>query len=348
MSVFDPKNPYAARDDAALLTELNDLSRRHLTGCAPYKSVWPEWREARDLAELPFLHAGVFKYVRFRTESPDIKHERTLKSSATTSGKSSMITLDRESSELQSASTLAILRDFVGPGLRPLLVLDSSKSLLARGEVSARVAAALSLKPLATEIHFLLEDASNADSMRWEVLEGQLKAHDDLLVYGFTWILWLAWLQAKRPAAIAALLKGKRIAFVHSGGWKKLEALKVERQEFDQALLKDLDPRSRVVDYYGLVEQVGIIYPLCEAGFRHVPRWAEVIVRDPWTLQPLTGEDGQLQLLNTLARGAPYHSVLTEDVGRAVAGDCPCGRKGRRFLLQGRVPKSEVRGCANV
>ena len=348
MSVFDPEHPYAARDDAALLTELNELSRRHLAGCAPYKSVWPEWHAAKDLAGLPFLHAGVFKYVRFRTEAPDIKHERTLKSSATTSGKSSMISLDRESSELQSASTLAILRDFVGSGLRPLLVLDSSKSLLARGEVSARVAAALSLKPLATEIHFLLDDAAEAESMRWEVLEGLLKAHDDLLVYGFTWILWLAWLKAKRPENIAKLLKGKRIAFVHSGGWKKLEALKVERQEFDQALLKDLDPRSKVVDYYGLVEQVGIIYPLCEAGYRHVPRWAEVIVRDPWTLQPLSDADGQLQLLNTLARGAPYHSVLTEDVGRVVAGDCSCGRKGRRFLLQGRVPKSEVRGCANV
>ena len=346
--MFDPEHPYAARDDAALLAELNDLSRRHLLGCAPYRSVWPEWQAAKNLAELPFLHAGVFKYVRFRTEAPDIKHERTLKSSATTSGKSSMITLDRESSELQSASTLAILRDFVGPEQRPLLVLDSSKSLLARGEVSARVAAALSLKPLATEIHFLLEDAADAESMRWEVLEGQLKAHEDFLVYGFTWILWLAWLQAKRPESITRLLKGKRIAFVHSGGWKKLEALKVERQEFDAALLKDLAPGSRVVDYYGLVEQVGIIYPLCEAGFRHVPGWAEVIARDPWTLQPLAGEDGQLQLLNTLARGAPYHSVLTEDVGRVVEGDCPCGRKGRRFLLQGRVPKSEVRGCANV
>ncbi|HEV2212299.1 MAG TPA: hypothetical protein VGS99_03025 [Gammaproteobacteria bacterium] len=348
MSVFDPMQPYAARDEAALLTELKALSRRHLEGCEPYRRVWPAWQDAETLAELPFLHAGVFKYVRFRTEAPDIKHERTLKSSATTSGKSSMITLDRESSELQSASTLAILRDFVGSGQRPLLVLDSSKSLLARGEVSARVAAALSLKPLATEIHFLLEDAANADSMRWEVLETQLKAHDDFLVYGFTWILWLAWVQAKRPASITRLLKGKRIAFVHSGGWKKLEAIKMERATFDGALLAGLDPQSKVVDYYGLVEQVGIIYPLCETGFRHVPRWAEVIARDPWTFKPLVGEDGQLQLLNTLARGAPYHSVLTEDVGRVIEGDCPCGRKGRRFLLQGRVPKSEVRGCANV
>ena len=103
-----------------------------------------------------------------------------------------------------------------------------------------------------------------------------------------------------------------------------------------------------MVDYYGLVEQVGIVYPLCSAGFRHAPAWADVLVRDSWTLTPLADGPGQLQLLNLLARGAPYHSVLTEDLGRLVPGDCPCGRATRRFDLIGRVPQAEVRGCANV
>ena len=35
-----------------------------------------------------------------------------------------------------------------------------------------------------------------------------------------------------------------------------------------------------------------------------MPVWAEVLVRDPWTLQSLVGETGQLQLMNTLARSA--------------------------------------------
>ena len=52
--------------------------------------------------------------------------------------------------------------------------------------------------------------------------------------------------------------------------------------------------------------------------------------------------------LERLARGAPYFSVLTEDLGRIVPGDCACGRSGRRFELLGRVPKAEIRGCANV
>jgi len=76
--------------------------------------------------------------------------------------------------------------------------------------------------------------------------------------------------------------------------------------------------------------------------------WADIVVRDPISLAPLEGEPGLLQLLNVLAVGAPYHSVLTEDTGRVVPGACPCGRSGKRFELLGRLPKAEVRGCANV
>ena len=222
------------------------------------------------------------------------------------------------------------------------------RSLLARGEVSARIAAALSLRPLASEIHFLLDDANDHNSMKWELLADQLRKNDEILVYGFTWILWLAWGVAEMPDEVRELLQGKRIHFVHSGGWKKLENIQVNHQTFDERLLQGLHPDSRVIDFYGLVEQVGIIYPLCEKGYRHVPVWADVLVRDPWTLESLIGESGQLQLLNTLARGAPYHSVYTEDLGRIVPGDCPCGRSGKRFELLGRVPKAEVRGCSNA
>jgi hypothetical protein len=192
-----------------------------------------------------------------------------------------------------------------------------------------------------------LGDAADPASMNWDLVAELAGQHGDLLVYGFTWILWLAW-AASMPDEVAERLAGKRIAFVHSGGWKKLEDRKVDRAQFDGALLNGLADESRVVDYYGLVEQVGVIYPLCEAGFRHVPVWAQVIVRDPHSHDGLVGGEGQLQLLNTLARGAPYFSVLTEDLGRIVEGPCDCGRSGPRFELIGRIPKAEVRGCANV
>jgi hypothetical protein len=349
MSRLLEQAPYGRRDDALFLSEANALTQHHLAGCAAYARVWPGWQPAASVEGLPFLHVGVFKHVEFTTVGSGIRHERILKSSATTGGSSSRIALDAQSSQMQSRSAAAILRDFLGAAPRPLLVLDSSKSLLQRGEVSARVAAALSLRPLASDISFLLDAPEDPASLSWPRLQCALEKHDDLLVYGFTWMLWLAWGAPEKPEPIRQLLAGKRIHFVHSGGWKKLEAARVSRQQFDGALLQHLAAGSRVLDFYGLVEQAGVIYPLCEEGRRHVPVWADVIVRDPLTLKVLSdGEAGLLQLVNTLAWGAPYHSVLTEDLGRLVPGPCPCGRSGRRFELLGRLPQAEARGCANV
>lgn len=342
------RTPYGPRDEEAFLAEMNRLTEHHLAGCNEYARVWPDWQPAMAVEQLPYLHVGTFKWINFRTGGTHIKHERTLLSSATTSGTPSRIALDEKSSELQARSSLTILSDFVGASARPLLIIDSARSLRMRGEVSARIAAAMSLRPLASDIYFLLTAPEDPSSMKWDLLDRLLDEHDELLVYGFTWILHSAWGAASIPAGIRDKLAGKTICFVHSGGWKKLEAARVTREAFDERLLSGLSAESRVVDFYGLVEQVGVVYPLCEHGFRHTPVWADVIVRDPLELVSLEGEPGQLQLMNVLASGAPYHNVLTEDMGRIVPGACPCGRSGKRFELLGRLPKSEVRGCANV
>ncbi len=339
--------PYGAREDGRLLAELNALTAHHRAGCPAYAQIAAEG-PAERIEELPLLHVSAFKHVDLRTEAEDIRHQRTLLSSATSTGVSSRIAMDARSSALQNRSVVSILADFVGDNRRPLLILDSSRSLRSRGQLSARIAAAMGLQPLSSELRLLLGDAGDATSMKWDVVLDVLKGHDELLVFGFTWILWLAWARADIPQPVHDALAGKTIHFVHSGGWKKLEEARVDRPTFDSALLAGLADGSRVVDYYGLVEQVGIIYPLCEHGSRHVPVWADVVVRDPWNHESMADGVGQLQLLNALALGAPYHSVLTEDMGRLLPGPCPCGRSGRRFELQGRIPRAEVRGCANV
>ena len=349
MSFLLKQPPYGPRDDNLFLQEANELTRHHLAGCPAYAKIWPRWSPAGAVDDLPYLHVGVFKHVEFRTDGPGLRHERTLKSSSTSGQAASRILLDTKSSALQSASTTAILKNFLGSQLRPLLVLDSSRSLQARGEISARIAAALSLRSLASDITFLLDDADQPASLNWTRLQVALEKNTDVLVYGFTWMTWLAWGAQDKPEAIQRLLRGRRMHFVHSGGWKKLEKLKVSRADFDAVLMADIDPASRVVDFYGLVEQVGMVYPLCEAGSRHVPVWGDVLVRDPLTLNSLRdGTPGLLQLINTLAWGSPYHSVLTEDLGQLLPGPCPCGRSGHRFELLGRLPKAEARGCANV
>ncbi len=342
-------SPYAARNESAFLREMNELSHHHLAGCELYRHAWPDWDGAKDLASLPYLHVGVFKHAEFRTQADGIRFERTLRSSSTTGSSASQIYLDSKSSALQAASSSAILEDFIGAEKRPLLIVDSSRSLIDRSGVSARIAAAMSLRPLASDMVFLLGDGNDPSTMVWDRLRCTLEKHDTVIVYGFTWILWLAWGNANKPPDIEELLAEKTIFFVHSGGWKKLDAIKVGRAQFDTALLHSLSDDSRVIDYYGLVEQVGMVYPLCRCGARHVPAWGAVLVRDPWTLEVLPdGEVGMLQLMNTLAWGAPYHNVLTEDLGRVVPGQCSEGRNGTRFELVGRIPKSEIRGCANV
>ncbi|HEU5401950.1 MAG TPA: hypothetical protein VFU86_11365 [Terriglobales bacterium] len=348
MSALLERSPYGERDESAFLSELRALTEHHLGSCAEYSRIWPRWKRSNEVADFPFLHVGTFKSVPFVTSGSGLKHQRVLKSSATSSGISSQIMLDQHSVELQSRSSNAILSDFLGTERRPLVVLDSVAGLRSGAEISARTAAALSLKPLSSDIVFLLKDSSDPASARWDQLLRLLENNDSLLIYGFTFILWSAWAAAEMPDDLRTALRGKRIDFVHSGGWKKLEYLSVSRKEFDLALTRDLDPRSGVLDFYGLVEQVGVVYPLCSAGSRHVPIWADVLVRDPWTMAPMFDSEGQLQLVNLLAWGAPYHNVLTEDLGRIIPGECTCGRKGKRFEFTRRMPKAEMRGCANV
>lgn len=348
MSSLLNEPPFSDRADEVLLREMQELTEWHLAGCPAYRAMWPDFSAPNSLAELPFVHVGVFKHIPLQTNGEGITHQRVLKSSST-SGVSSRIPLDTRSGELQARASVAVLEDLVGKDKRPLLVTDSAKSLMQRGEVSARVTAAMSLRPLSTEMHFLMASADNPASLDWALVESLCAKSPRLLVYGFTWILWKGWVDATIPDSAKAALSKTQIHFVHSGGWKKLETLKVDRETFDGRLLGLVAEGSRVVDFYGLVEQVGMIYPLCEAGFRHMPRWGAAMARDPWTLEPLAaGKEGMLQLMNPLAYGAPYHSVLTEDMGCVLEGDCPCGRLGQRFQLLGRMPKAEVRGCANV
>lgn len=340
--------PYSRRNNDEFLEAMRHLTEYHLSGCAAYGKIWPHYAGAGSADELPFLHVGIFKRLSLRTLSGRHSYERTLLSSSTSGSQPSQIPLDNVSSILQSRSSLAILKDFVGDTKRPLVVIDSAKSLRQRGMISARTAAAMSLRPLATSIDFLLQDAGDPGSMQWDRLSELLDTSESLLVYGFTSALWLAWADGAMPGSVQQKLYGKQIHFVHSGGWKKLEARKIHPAQFNAALTEGLRPTSRVVDYYGLVEQVGVIYPECEYGARHVPRWADIVIRDPFTLESLAGTPGQIQLMNVLAHGAPYHSVLTEDMGRLIAGDCSCGRQGKRFELLGRMPQAELRGCANV
>jgi hypothetical protein len=125
----------------------------------------------------------------------------------------------------------------------------------------------------------------------------------------------------------------------------------VEKSVFNEGLAKVFGcSPNRVVDFYGMVESVGVIFPDCAEGNKHAPAFGEVIVRNLLTLDPVApGEQGVVQVCSVLPTSFPGHLLLTEDLARVIAYDgCACGRRGISFRFAGRVPKAEVRGCGNL
>jgi phenylacetate-coenzyme A ligase PaaK-like adenylate-forming protein len=138
---------------------------------------------------------------------------------------------------------------------------------------------------------------------------------------------------------------------LHSGGWKRLQDQAVEKTVFNQQLARVFGcSPDRIVDFYGMVESVGVIYPDCPEGNKHAPGFGDVIVRNPLTLEPVEeGETGIIQVCSVLPTSFPGNLLFTEDVAKVIAYDgCPCGRRGISFRFVGRIPKAELRGCGNI
>jgi len=108
--------------------------------------------------------------------------------------------------------------------------------------------------------------------------------------------------------------------------------------------------RTRVVNFYGLVGQVGSLFLEGDAGLLYPPAFADVIIRDPLTLAPApTGTPGVIQCLSALPTSYPGHSILTEDLGviERVDGG-PGDRHGNALRVLGRLPRAELRGCSDT
>jgi len=66
-----------------------------------------------------------------------------------------------------------------------------------------------------------------------------------------------------------------------------------------------------------MVENVGVVYPDCERGNKHVPAFAEVVVRNPLTLEPVAvGQRGLVQVCSVLPTSFPRVSSADRGYGR--------------------------------
>jgi hypothetical protein len=318
-----------------------------------YVEHWPvKLCHASTISELPYLPAGVFKADPpvVLVEPDEVKH--TLRSSATSGQIPSCIALDFATARRISRSVVAIIRNFIGCARRPYLIIDLPENLRAQTNLTARGAAIQALRSFATETLCCLRPGEGKDSSLdlEKLLDFAQKWKDaDILVYGFTFKIWTCLVEPLQAREITLGLPNVHV--LHSGGWKRLEDQSVSKDAFARGVSRVFGCSSdRVVDYYGMVENVGVVYPDCEFGNKHVPAFAEVIVRNPLTLEPVeAGQQGLIQVCSVLPTSFPGFLVLTEDMGEIIDYDgCPCGRRGTSFRFAGRVPKAETRGCGNV
>ncbi len=348
---------YTVKDKDTFLLEL--LKERVLTAAGlsdtygNYVKHWPVKPDtANNLYELPFLPVSIFKRNPPLALVPDDTIQRIMTSSATTGQEPSRIALDRETAARMSRGIMSILKDYIGTERRPYIVVDSKVTNPNSENLGARAAAIRGLAPFANEITYCMryDDNGSLELDRDALLEFAGKHGDKpVLVYGFTTILWFDFIQAVRKLDISINLPHAHV--LHSGGWKKLINMSVTKKEFiSQAADIFGCPGENIIDFYGMVENLGVIYPDCSEGNKHAPVFGEVIIRNPLALKPvMEGETGILQVCSILPGSFPGHLLITEDLAMVIHYDnCPCGRPGIAFRFQGRIPKSEVRGCGNV
>ena len=332
--------------------ELEYACQKH-AGLRNYIEQWPvNFRNATTVADLPYLPVALLKANPPLSLVENAEIKRTLTSSATTGQVPSRIVLDTQTSRRMTKGVVAILQDFIGSARRPYLVVDMPGAVGSKSEMGARGAAIQGLQPFASEITYCLRAEVKGEPVleREKLLQFcQKHANASVLVYGFTYMLWNH--LAKPLLDAGECLNLPNVHILHSGGWKRLQHLSVDKRVFNEGLGRVFGcPPERVMDFYGLVENVGVIYPDCKEGNKHSPVFGEVIVRNPLTLAPAgPGESGLIQVCSVLPTSFPGHHLLTEDLAEVIALDgCACGRRGIAFRFKGRAPKAEVRGCGNI
>jgi hypothetical protein len=316
---------------------LSALSAHHRRLCPPYD------RLVRALGENPALPVRLFKHYDLRSvdESAVVK---TMTSSGTTGQQVSRIFLDRETSARQTKVLTRIVSSFTGKSRMPLLIIDSRAVIKDRAMFSARGAGILGFSLLGRDVTYALDEDMQLD------LEGitafaHKHAGETVLLFGFTFMVWQYFCQALIEKGITLDLQG---VLIHGGGWKKLKDSAVGTDEFKRVvrLVSGID---RVHNYYGMVEQTGSIFMECEHGHLHASVFSDIAIIDPLTMRPAPGGTGLIRCTSLLPTSYPGHILLTEDQGEVLGeDDCPCGRKGRYFAVQGRMEGAEIRGCSDT
>jgi len=335
-----------------ILTErTRELTRHHYERCDVYRNLLDrifggsKALQFDALEDAPFLPVSLFKTQDLRSVDPAAV-VKTLTSSGTTGQAVSRIHLDAGTAHLQTRTLVKIMQHFLGVERRPMVFLDHSNVVRDRRSSSARAAGILGMLPFGRQPFYALREDMSLDVEGLQEYLEKTRGQSPIF-FGFTYIVWQYFVEELEGL-------GKRLSLpdavlLHSGGWKKLEALKVSPAEF-RARLSAAAGIETVINFYGMVEQVGSVYFENPLHFLQASIYSDIIVRDTNTLEPLPpGRAGLIQVVSALPESYPGHSLLTEDVGVVEGCDNPAtGMNGQYFRILGRLAKADLRGCSDT
>jgi phenylacetate-coenzyme A ligase PaaK-like adenylate-forming protein len=341
-----------AEKERLILQATTSLTQWHQKKCEPYARVLNNLYSGAPangvskLEALPYLPVRLFKELNLQSIA-DEQIVKTLTSSGTSHNGLSRIVLDDETAQRQRRALATIMTSFLGSKRLPMIFIDTKDVFKDRAAFSARGAGLLGMANFGRKHFYALDKDMQLDH---EGLHEFMEtwAGQDVLIFGFTFMIW-QYLYGNFQKTGKKVALGENSILIHSGGWKALLDQAVSGEVF-KSELKKIFGLTRIHDFYGMVEQVGSVYMQCEQGHLHAPNFSDILVRSfhDWETLPV-GEQGIIQTISVLPTSYPGHSLLTEDLGTIIGvDDCPCGRKGKYFRVDGRIPKSELRGCSDT
>jgi phenylacetate-coenzyme A ligase PaaK-like adenylate-forming protein len=307
-----------------------------------------------EIADIPPIPVHVFKALGHKLLSVSSDSIKTKLQSSATSGTPSTVLLDKVTARRQMRAMARVMQEVLGPKRRPFCILDIDPTSPNASNLGARIAAVKGYLNFASSSNYFID--ANNPTAPLKFLEEQFVEHlqsiessEPLIIFGFTFVLYHTVFKTLKEKGVSFQLpEGSQV--IHIGGWKKLESEKVDKAIFNQDIagVLGISP-DNVVDIYGFTEQMGLNYPDCKLGWKHIHAYSDVIIRDEADLSVCSnGKVGLLEFVSPLQHSYPGNVVLTDDLGVIEEGTCECGQVGKRFKVIGRAKKAEVRGCGDV
>jgi len=329
---------------------MQEALEHHYTNSIEFKQICDNkefnFKENFQLEEIPYIPVSIFK--KFELISiPKENIFKTIFSSTTTNKSPSKIFLDRITSERQTKALVLIMSDFLHEKM-DFLILDSKEIISSLNNIKSRASAIRGFLPFMESIKFTLDKNLKINNLELQQIENK----NQICFFGFTWLIYQIIKENKNNEEIKNNLSKLKSPFIlHLGGWKKLTDMDVSREEFYEEIAKFFNTeKNKIIDIYGMTEQLGTVYPDCIFGNKHVSVYSDIIIRNPLTLKnEEIGKTGLIQLLSPIPHSYPGISILSDDLGHVEGiDDCPCGRKGKYFRFDKRSESADLKGCGDT